>query len=162
MPAPSGYSRIQIRLHWIIAFLIVLQFVLHEPIAKAWDAIEAGQEFTFSLLIPLHVFGGLLILALAAWRISVRAKRGAPALPEKEPAPLKIAAHITHFALYAMMVLMPVSGAVAWFGGQEGAADAHEAMKALLLLFFFLHVAGALFQQFVLKTNIMDRMKRPD
>ena len=157
---PSHYSRAQIALHWGIFLLIALQYLFHEPITKAWHSLRETGDFTFSPLIAGHVFGGLLILALVAWRIVLRLTRGAPPLPEEEPAPLKLAAAATHIGLYGLMVLMPVSGAVAWFGGVGPAAGAHGVMRILLLALVALHIAGALYQQFVLKTDIMSRMKR--
>jgi len=157
---PTAYSRIQILLHWVIFVLIAAQFLLHEPIAEAWDRIEDGLAFDFHPLIAAHVFGGLLILGFVVWRIVLRLTRGAPDLPAEEPALLKLAAHATHLGLYILMLLMPISGAVAWFGGVKAAAEAHEVMKALILILVALHVVGALYQQFVLRTNIMARMKQ--
>ena len=159
---PNGYTRLQIILHWIVFVLIVLQFVLHEPIAGAWDAIEEGRDFAFSPLIAQHVFGGILVGLLGLWRIAIKLKRGAPALPEEESPLLKLAAKATHLGLYLFMILMPLSGAVAWFGGVLGAGEAHETMKIVLLLLVALHIAGALYHQFVLKTNLMDRMRKAD
>ncbi len=158
---PTAYSRKQVILHWLVFALIAAQFVLHEPIADAWDRVEEGLAFEFHPLIAAHVFGGLLILGLVVWRLYLRITRGAPALPEKEPAAMKLIARVTHLGLYGLMLLMPISGAVAWFGGVNAAAEGHEMMKVLLLVLVGLHVAGALYQQFVLKTNIMARMKRP-
>ncbi len=81
---PIGYSRIQIGLHWIAAALIVAQFVLHDPIVAAWDAIPKGEIPEISLLVWFHVIGGSVILALAIWHLALRIKRGVPALPERE------------------------------------------------------------------------------
>ena len=64
-------------------------------------------------------------------------------------------------ALYALMVLMPVSGAVAWFGTVEAAPEVHEAMKPAMLILVLVHVAAALWHQFWLKDGLMLRMKRP-
>jgi len=161
MATPTGYSRAQVVLHWLIAALIILQYVLHEPIAEAWELVEEGREVVFHPLIAQHVFGGLVVLALAIWRLEIRARRGAPPPPEQEHPALKLAAHATHWLFYALMILMPVSGAAAWFGGIELAAEGHEAMKVVLLALFVVHVAGALMHRFVLKTGVMERMVRP-
>lgn len=158
---PTGYSRFQIALHWIVFALIVLQFALHEPIHAAWEAMTEGREVVPSPLIAQHVFGGLLVLVLAALRLVVRLTRGVPALPANEPAPLKLVAHVTHWSLYGLMILLPLTGAMAWFGGVQGAAAAHGVLRAVLLLLVLVHIIGALVQQFVFKTNIMARMKRP-
>lgn len=160
-PAPSGFSAAQIRLHWIVFVLIVLQYVLHESMAEAWKTIEDGGSVAFEPLVASHVFGGILVLLLVIWRLTIRARRGAPAAPENEPAILKLAAAATHFGLYALMILMPVSGMAAWFGRIEIAAEAHGAMRIVLLALVALHVAGALYHQFVLKTDVLARMKRP-
>ena len=158
---PAGYSRSQIILHWLIFLLITVQFLLHEPMSEAWDRMEDGLAVSFDPLVASHVVTGGLVFLLVMWRVVLRLKRGAPELPAEEPPALKLIANLTHMGLYVLMVLMPISGAVAWFGGAEAAAEAHEVMKALLLLLVGLHIAGALYQQFVLKTNIMARMKRP-
>ena len=161
MPNPIGYSHLQIRLHWIIAALIVLQFLLHEPIAQAWETYLKGGTVVFKPLIATHIIGVLLVLLLALWRLSVRISRGAPPPPEQEHPVLKFLAQATHWVFYVLMILMPISGAVAWFGGVENAASGHNLLKIVLLLLVLLHVIAALFHQFILKTNIMERMRNP-
>lgn len=156
---PLSYSRPQIILHWLIFVLIAVQFLLHEPMSEAWDRIEDGLEVAFHPLVVAHVFGGLVIGGLVLWRVFLRVTRGAPDLPAEEPAVLKLAASATHLGLYALMILMPVSGILAWFGGIYAAAEVHEVMKVLLLLLVALHLGGVLYQQFILKTNVMARMK---
>ena len=155
-----GYSRAQILLHWIVALLIVPQFLLHDPMKDAWRAFRRGEEIAFHPLVAAHVFAGIAILLLVVWRLTLRARRGAPEPPESEHPALKLVAKATHAGLYLLLVLLTVSGGMAWFGGVEVAGEAHEVMKTLLLALVVLHVAGALFHQFVLKTNLMDRMKR--
>lgn len=161
MPQAKGYTTAQIGLHWVVAVLILLQYLFDESIGEAWDALREGQEAAFDPLVPLHVFGGLLIGLLVVWRLALRMRHGAPAAPEGEPPQLQIAAKLTHGLLYVLMLGMPLSGALAWFGGVEPAAEAHEVMKTLLLVLVLLHIAGALYHQFVLKTNLLARMKRP-
>lgn len=161
MKKPTGYSRPQIILHWLVFVLIVLQFVLHEPIAEAWEIVEDGGTPAFNPVVAGHVFGGIAILGLALWRIVLRQSRGAPPPPETEPAALRAAAHLGHIALYGLMILMPVSGAIAWFGKVEAAAEAHEMLKPLMLALVAIHVLAALWHQFWLKDNLMARMKRP-
>ena len=50
---------------------------------------------------------------------------------------------------------------VAWFLVSDEAAEAHEVLKSVLLVIVVLHVAAALFHQFVLKTGLMQRMWKP-
>ncbi len=159
---PHGYTRTQIILHWLIFALILAQFVFHDGISDAFEDLERSGTFTGTPLMAQHIFTGILILGLVVWRLVIRLRRGAPPLPENEPAMLKLAAHGTHIALYLLMVLVPVSGMVAWFGASGDAADAHEIMKSVLLVLVALHVAGALVQKFVLKTNVLSRMVKPN
>lgn len=57
------------------------------------------------------------------------------------------------------MILMPVSGSVARFGG-EAAAQGHDILKVAPLALIALHVAGALWHRFVLKDGLLARMRR--
>lgn len=161
MSNPTGYSASQIWLHWLVALLIIPQFLLNEPMGQAWRAIERGQEITPSLLITAHVAGGLAILALVVWRLVLRITRGAPLPPAQEAPALKLVGKITHGLLYLILALLTVSGGMAWFAGVEVSAEVHEVLTSLLLLLVGLHVLGALYHQFVLKTNLLARMKTP-
>lgn len=159
MNQPKGYSLSQIRLHWIVAALIAAQYIFKEPIGEAWRAYVDGAAVEFNPLILAHVAGGFLVLMFVIWRLALRLTRGAPKPPEQEKPALKHVAHLTHWTLYALMILMPVTGALAWFGSVEQAAFAHDVLKAPLLILSILHVLAALFHQFVLKTNLIARMK---
>lgn len=159
MPAPAGYSRLQIALHWIVALLILQQYLFKGHIAEAWEAIGKGAEAAFGPLVLAHVLGGAAILAATFWRLAIKARRGIPAMVGNS-AVLNAVARLTHLALYALMILMPVSGAMAWFGGVEAAAAAHNLLKIALLALIVLHIAGALYHQIVLKDSVMERMKR--
>jgi cytochrome b561 len=158
---PTGYSRTQIALHWVMAALIIAQFVLHDSIVAAWKVKLDGLEPEFGLLVASHVIGGITILLFAIWRIVLRIRRGVPALPENEHPLLKMAAHITHGSLYALMILLPLTGMATWFGGSLLADTIHTTLKIPLLLLFVLHILGALFQQFVLKTKLIQRILTP-
>lgn len=158
-PAPTAYSRTQIRLHWLVFGLLVLQYLLHESITEAFDMVEDGLTPAFDPLVAAHVFGGFLIFVLTAARLYLRVERGVPPLPDSDPPLQRIAAHVTHYTLYGLLIALPISGAVAWFRGNEAAADAHEAMRAILLVLVGLHVAAALYHQFVLKDGLMQRMR---
>jgi cytochrome b561 len=161
-PAPTAYSRIQIRLHWLVFVLLVVQFILHEPITEAFDQIEDGLVPAFYPQVAAHVFGGFLIFVLAAARLWIRLDRGVPPLPASDPPMQRMAAHLTHYSLYALLFAMPVSGAVAWFRGNEAAADAHSVMRFVLIALVALHVLASLYHQFVLKDGLLQRMRRSD
>lgn len=159
---PKGYSRTQIGLHWFIAALIVAQFVLHDPIVAAWEAMAKGETPVIGPLVLTHVIGGSLVLVLVVWRLAVRMRRGVPALPENEAPLLKGLAHLTHWTLYALMVVLPITGLAAWFGGSETADFIHTSLKLPLLGLVVLHFAAALSQQFVMRTGLINRMLRAE
>jgi len=161
MAAPTGYTRTQIRLHWITVALVALQYILHDTISDAWDSVLDGAEVGFHPLIAQHVLTGSLIAVLVVWRLSLRYSHGAPPPPEQEHPALKLAAHATHWLFYALLILLPFSGGMAWLRGIEQAGEAHEVMKTVLLALIVLHVAAALMHQFVLKTGVLMRMKTP-
>lgn len=156
-----GYTRLQIALHWIAALLIVQQYLFKDTIATAWAAITNGMESSFNPLVLAHVVGGALILIFAIWRLSIKARRGA-ATQVGESAVQRVLAKATHIGLYALMILMPVSGAVAWFGGVGVAAQGHNILKIALLALIALHVIGALYHQFILKDGLINRMRKAE
>jgi cytochrome b561 len=159
----SGYSGLQIALHWTVAALIVYQIAAHESMAAVWEALEDGEQAgpTDAFLAQIHVWGGIAILVFAVWRLWLRYTRGAPALPQSEHWAARLVAHATHVLLYAVMLGAPLLGAAAWFGGIEQAAEIHEMVKFPLIALVVLHAGGALVQHFVLKTDVLKRMTRP-
>jgi cytochrome b561 len=56
---PASYSRAQIRLHWIVFALVALQYILHEGMVEAWDALQATGIAGGGPLVGAHVAGGL-------------------------------------------------------------------------------------------------------
>ena len=161
MAAPTGYSRLQIALHWGAALLIVQQYLFKDAISAAWDATTKGLEAAFDPLVLAHVAGGALVMLFALWRLSIRARRGAPAMVG-DSAAQRALAKAAHVGLYALMILMPLSGSMAWFGGVDLAAQGHNVLKIVLLALVALHVLGALYHQFVLKDGLINRMRRAE
>ncbi len=163
-PIRKGYSATQIALHWTIAVLVIAQMALHEGIEAVYQTERGGAAPTGSesLLADIHVSFGIAIFLLALARVFIRYRRGVPQPPEDERPALRLAARATHFAFYAVILLMPVTGALAWFGGVEIMAAMHGASMPALLGLVLLHVCGALYQHFVKKTDVLRRMLRPE
>jgi cytochrome b561 len=166
MPAPvrKGYSTLQIALHWAVAGLIVVQFLGHDSMEAAWRALRRGEAVPADAAsgANFHAIVGLVILVLALWRLYLRFTRGVPGLPENEPAPLKWLAHGTHYAIYALIVGMPIGGAAAWFLGVAPAAQAHGLAATALFGLVLLHLAGGLFQAVVMRSGVLARMAIPE
>ncbi|CUH82470.1 cytochrome b [Tropicibacter naphthalenivorans] len=157
--APIGYSRLQIALHWLVFVLVAQQYLFKDAMSAAWDRVTDGLEAGFDPLVLAHVAGGALVLIFALWRLTLRARRSVS--PAIEVNKLQgILAKLTHVGLYALMILMPISGLVAWFGGVETAAQGHNVLKIVLLALIALHVAGAVYHQFVLRDGTLARMRR--
>ena len=158
--SPKSYSTMQKGLHWLVAVIIIVQLVFGEDMAHAFEAFEENADASglSSPIVLFHIWGGLSVIAFAAWRLYLRKTIGAPAEPAEEPAYLKLAASGTHVLFYALMFAAPISGAVAYYLGVEAAGEFHEILKPVFILLILAHVAGALYQHFVLKTDVLKRM----
>uniref|UniRef100_Q07HV5 Cytochrome B561 n=1 Tax=Rhodopseudomonas palustris (strain BisA53) TaxID=316055 RepID=Q07HV5_RHOP5 len=161
MNSPIGYSRVQIALHWTVVALVAAQYIFKDSIANAWIAWHQGMPFAFDPRILAHIVMGQLILVLIGWRLVLRAKLGAPAPPDDEPAPMRAIARLSHAGFYVVLAAMSVSGTIAWFGDGIAAAQLHNLLKLVLLGLIVLHVLAALLHHVVLKTDVMQRMIRP-
>jgi cytochrome b561 len=159
----TGYSRAQVALHWTVLVLVAFQFLAHDGIEEAWRAFRRGQPTPAdaAALTYMHIGAGSLVLLLALARIYLRMTRGAPAPPADEPRLMQLAAEGVHMLIYALLLLLPLSGSVAWFVGVEASADVHEWLKNVLLAAIALHVSGALFQHFVRRSDVLMRMLSP-
>ena len=156
----ASYSKTQIGLHWSIAALILIQFLAHDGMEHVWRAFRRGQEASPGdvPLAYMHVVIGLAVLVLAAWRVWLRATRGVPPVSGMEHPALRLLAKATHLLIYALIFIVPLSGAAAWFLGVPGAAQVHVLGQNILLYVVLLHTAGALVQHFVFKTDVLRRM----
>lgn len=159
----TGYSRAQVALHWIVLVLVAFQFLAHDGIEEAWRGFRSGQPTPAdaAILANMHIGAGTLVLMLALLRIYLRMTRGAPAPPADEPRLLQLAAEAVHLLIYALLMALPLSGAVAWFAGVAASADVHKWLKNVLLAAIALHVVGALFQHFVRRSDVLMRMLSP-
>lgn len=159
----QGYSALQIGLHWAVVVLVAFQYVAHNAIEAAWTAFQRNEPAPDpDALVVLHIGAGIAILILALARIVLRMTRGAPPPPSDEPRLLQFFAEAVHYAIYGLLLLLPLSGLVAWFLGVPAAASVHVLLKTALLAAIALHMAGALFQHFVRRSDVLMRMLRPE
>lgn len=159
----TGYSSTQVALHWAVVVLVAFQFVAHDGMETAWRSFVRGEPepAQATVLANLHVAAGLLVLALVLARLWLRATRGAPPPPADEPRVMQLFAEGVHWLIYLLLLLLPASGIAAWFLGVLPAGDAHALMQSVLLGAIALHVAGALFQHFVRRSDVLMRMLKP-
>lgn len=160
MPARTGYSMAQIALHWVIAALIAAQLTLYDGVQQGFDDRMNGTAGADSAWATLHIGIGLCVLGLVVLRLGLRLTRGAPPPPQDNPAIISWAGSVTHLALCLVMFAMPMTGAFAWFGNNEIAAELHELGRFMLIALNGLHVLGALVEHFVFGQNTLLRMFR--
>lgn len=160
---PLGYSLSQILLHWVIALLIIYQLIFSEGMEHAYNALNKGKEANPADLSSanIHVYIGIAIFVFAVLRLIARLKNGVPPAPPGTTGPKKWIAAATQHTLYLIIFLMPVTGAIAWFGGVATVGDIHTFGEPLIFFLLFLHVAGALVQHFIAKTDVLVRIFRP-
>lgn len=161
--APAGYNFAQISLHWIIAALVIIQLILGEDIVPAYRAFRRGTEVAPDDLwnANIHVYVGIAVFVLAILRFAIRLTRGVPAPPSGESALQHWAAAVVHLVLYAAIFLMPLTGAAAWYLGIGWLGEVHEIGKPVIIIAVLLHAAGALWQHFVQKSDVLVRMLKP-
>lgn len=159
MKTRESYSKLQIALHWLIFVLFAVNYIVSDDMGRALRQVqEAGGMDNVAPTVRVHVLVGIAILALTVIRLLVKFVQGAPAQPEGN-ALLNKLAKLGHMALYVLLVLLPLSGLMAWFGGVREAGEVHEVLVNLTLALIIVHAAAALFHQFVLKDNLMARMR---
>ena len=157
MKVTTGYSGLQIALHWVVAILILVAWLSAEGAEEAMEAVEDGGAVGF---VP-HVALGLAILALVVVRILVRLSRGAPAAPG-EPGSLAMkAADWGHRLIYLLMIAVPLGGASVFFLGLD-VGDVHGLAANVLMLVVLGHALMALYHQYILKDGLLRRMMKAE
>jgi len=172
-PIHTRFSPLQRALHWIMAICILAMLF-----------IGVGMVSTvmpkYLTLVSIHKPLGVAILVLALVRLVVRLGYGAPSLPVDLPEPMKLAAHLSHYALYVLMIGMPLIGwgmlsaaayPVVLFGGVHLPAilpqsdnlhtllwDAHFYLAFVFFALILLHVAAALFHALVRRDGVFEAM----
>jgi cytochrome b561 len=97
------FSPLQRLLHWLMAPCILAMFFIGVGMVSTVTA-------DYLPLVTAHKTLGIAILLLALIRLAVRLRYGAPALPASLPEPLRLVARLSHYALYALMIAMPLLG----------------------------------------------------
>jgi cytochrome b561 len=170
--ATARYTMPQIGLHSLMAVLIVGLYLFGLSL-ESFDKAVRGTYVNF------HALGGVLVFVLLLARLLLRAKNPPPALPETMGPTFVKFAHLGHYALYALMAVVPLLGLATRFSGGRGIDffafqiaspvaenkdlhhllhGAHGICANLLALLVLGHIVVALYHQFVLKDNILDRM----
>lgn len=165
-PLADDYNDVAKALHWSIAGLIVLQVIL----AKL--AEESASDVQELALLVNHRSVGITVLALVIVRLGWRLYQPAPT-PLPMPAWQQGASQVTHWSLYALLFLVPLSGwlmssadavQIEWFrlftmphliGADDALAESfgeiHETLAKVLVVIALVHIAAGL------KHGLIDR-----
>jgi cytochrome b561 len=168
------YGAVAQALHWIVAALVVTQFVL------AWQADGLPLGLHKLALLARHKSFGMTVLMLAIVRLLWRLMHAPPPLPDAMSRLEKLAAQATHIAFYVLLFAMPLSGwlmssaknySVSWFGlftwpnliGKSAPAfdtlrEVHDALSWALAGILVLHIMAALKHHFWNKDDVLLRM----
>lgn len=103
-PTVERYSAVARSLHWLVLLLLIVQFAL------AWTMPAVHRGTHPETLINLHLSFGLLILALVLLRVLWRLVRTPPPPPADLPIWQHALSRLVHWALYALLVAIPVLG----------------------------------------------------
>ncbi|MAM56430.1 MAG: cytochrome B [Salinicola sp.] len=162
-------------LHWLMALMILTMLF-----------VGVGMVATVSerhvWLVQLHKPLGIAILALVIVRLLVRWRYGTPALPADLPPWQRAAAHLSHWALYALMLAMPLIGwtmlsaggyPVTLFTGvtlpdlvspsptlYSALRFAHTWLALSLFALILLHLAAALYHALIRRDGVLASMTR--
>lgn len=152
--------------HWVGALLILVAFI----------TINQGDDF-----IGVHKSIGASFLIWTILRIITRFVTKAPA-PIPAPAFQTLVAHLVHLALYVVMLAMPITGALMSMYGGRGVSvfglfelpmivgvdrDMSKLMNlwhtefiwTAMWLLIVAHIGAALYHQFLVKDNLIARMR---
>jgi len=176
------YNTTAISLHWLIAVLLIGLLAL----GKYMTGLEEADPLRYTLT-QWHKSFGIAVLLLAVVRVIWRLIHKPPALPANTLTFERIGSHLTHLAMYVLMVVIPVSGwvmvsasplniktvlfgVIPWphigflteaaYKGviAERAEHIHDWLGNTLLVLVLMHVAAALLHQFVHKDRLINRM----
>jgi cytochrome b561 len=160
--APAGYRASQIQLHWTVFALVVFQFLTGDNMTDLFRATHEGPATpTNPIWTAVHIVVGLAILMLMIARLALRQRYGAPPPPASETAALRWLASAVHIGLYADLIGAAVVGLLAYFLFPQLAGLHHLMTRPVLLVLVGLHVLGALYQFFVLRSDVVRRMLWP-
>jgi cytochrome b561 len=160
-------------LHWLMAAMILSMLFI--GVGMVASVSERHQW-----LIHIHKPLGIAILLLAVVRIIVRLRNPPPPLPADLPAIQKLAAHASHWLLYALMLIIPLVGwAMLSAGGYPVMLSdslrlpaifptnatafailrhAHAWLAMLLFLTFLAHLGAALYHGLIRRDGVLQSM----
>ena len=161
-------------LHWLMFVLISAMLVLGLYMTSLPDGDPKWDWYS------IHKSFGLLIFVLLLIRVSWRAYDMRPSLPAQTKVIERVVAHLTHYGIYLLLIILPVSGYVDSSAGdyhlaffdffdipklipkdkvlEEISVVVHQTAAYGLIALLLMHTAGALKHHLILKDNVLRRM----
>jgi cytochrome b561 len=103
---PLGYHPVAQFQHWLMALIWIAAWLIGFVAVHFRDEFNGHHQLTF-----LHKAIASTVLFLTALRLGWRLARPAPALPSSMSPMMQRAAHLGHYALYAVaLIALPLSG----------------------------------------------------
>jgi len=175
--AHAHYTAFAKWLHWLVAGLILAQYLLME---LAERAEHAGLTVKQLGIVANHKSIGITILLFAFARVGFRLISPAPALPNSMPGWQIKASHASHVLLYVFLFALPITGwlmssasayTVSWFNwltlpdlivADKANADwlkvVHERLSDALVILAAVHIVAALKHHIIDKDSVLTRM----
>ncbi len=171
-PALPRYSPVAVSLHWTMAALILFSGILGL-------LLDGWPKASKLLWINIHAQVGLLVLVLLLARILWRRTHTPPELPPEVSEISRRVSHPAHLLIYAMMLVTPLVGIVAFvwharvldfglfaidFGVKSNGPVYHQAEDIHLWLTYGLfalvagHAVAALWHHFISRDTVLLRM----
>ena len=171
----ARYTRTAVVLHWLIAAAVFVQIGLGLWMIGIPKSPPGIRAYWFNVHKSIGITIGVLVLLRLAWRLAHRP----PALPDTLARWQRTAAKMSHFALYACMIVMPLSGylgssftkyPIKYFGYtlphwgwdapalKELTSQVHFVTVCVFITLIVLHIAAALKHRFVDRDGVFERM----
>ena len=165
----SRYQPVLVALHWLVAPMIIGLLCLGFFVLANMPNSDPKK---LDILV-WHMSGGMFVLVLMVLRGIIRRWSARPAMAVTGSPLLDRMASMAHIGFYVIVFLMIATGwTTGWFISdvfQPGGSlpdsfavfpsfRAHAALATLLAVLIAVHVAAALYHQFVLKDGLFRRM----
>ncbi len=170
----TRYDRLSMALHWLTLLLLIVMF------ATMWARENASHGDSAAMLLTVHRSTGVVVWLLTLVRLSWKTTAGrSPALPFDLSTLQRLAARVTQYALYALLVLQPITGFLQSIARGKPFAllgltmppvmdrdkdvthlfhDIHETSATILLVVIGLHALAALFHGIVRRDGVLRSM----
>ena len=153
----SGYSLAQIGLHWLVAFMVPVQYLTGGSIERTHHAVHMGLTPSYWDVVQhqLHNYAGMVIGLLMGVRLVLRLLQ-----PPETNGPnswAERAAKALHYGFYAAIIGQACMGFVASYLS-FAIAPYHVIGSKIILAMVALHLAAAAWHTLVARDETVDRM----